>query len=139
MDTANINDPRSVEAIYPRAAFEEDVRRNAQDKTTVQHGLKLLAAPDAEGRFRLTRANRHVGEVEDGHHVVLLCPQLPQGEYAHFVQDDTDYGGPVEQRDPPADAEDPYRAFIADVIRTARATPPLPPIPAERLQGFRGG
>ncbi|HYH36968.1 MAG TPA: hypothetical protein VD860_02010 [Azospirillum sp.] len=139
MDTANINDPRSVEAVYPRSAFEQDARLNAQDKTTVQHGLTLLTAPDAEGRFGLTRANRHVGEVEDGHQTVFLGPQLPQGEYGRFAQDDTDYGGPVEQRDPPDDGEDPYRAFIADVIRAARATPPVPPIPAERLQGFRGG
>jgi hypothetical protein len=138
MDTANVNDPKSLEAIYPRDAFEREARLNAQDKTTVHHGLKILSAPDENGNFSLTRANQHVGETQAASHSLFLCPLLPASEQDEFIQSEG-YGGPVERRDPPQDRGDPYRSFLEEVIRAAKSADFPPTDGAERLKGFHGG
>ena len=138
MDTANINDPKSLERIYPRADYEEDAHRNAQDKNTVHHGLKILSAPGSDGSFTVTRANRHVGEVQAPTHSLFVCPFLSASEQEEFAQDGN-YGGPVEKQDPPREKTDPYGAFLADVILTAKSAHFPPTDGAQRLKGFHGG
>ncbi|MBP2295736.1 hypothetical protein [Azospirillum rugosum] len=139
METANVNDPTSLETLYSKADFEKDARLNAQDKTTVLHGLMILSMPGDDGSFSITRANRQVGEVEDTSHSIFVSPRLSGAESDAFVQNDTDYGGPVEQRDPPRERTDPYRAFLDDVLQAARTARFAPAVPAEKLKGFRGG
>ncbi|WP_448206458.1 hypothetical protein [Azospirillum sp. sgz302134] len=139
MQTANVNDPKSVEALYSRADFEKEARLNSQDKTTVQHGLMILSEPGPDGTFSLQRANRHVGEAQDTANSVFLCPLLNSAEYGAFVQNDTAYGGPVDPPKRPSDRADPYRAFIDDVIQAARTAHFPPGVPAECLKGFHGG
>lgn len=143
METANVNDPASLEALYSKADFEADARLNAQDKTTVLHGLMILSMPDGDGRFSIMRANRQVGEDEDSSHSLFVSPRLSGSTSDAFVQNDTGYGGPVEPRTPaqerPQERTDPYGAFLRDVLDAARSAVFPPPAPAERLKGFRGG
>ncbi|MCW2241162.1 hypothetical protein [Azospirillum canadense] len=139
METANVNDPASLEKVYSKADFEADARLNAQDKTTVLHGLMILSTPGGDGSFSIMRANRQVGEVEGTTHSIFVSPTLSSAESDAFFQNDTDYGGPVEQRDAPDERTDPYRSFLRDVLETARSARFPPAVPAERLKGFRGG
>ena len=139
METANVNDHRSFEKIYSRADFEREARLNAQDKTTVQHGITILSAPDGNGDFSLMRAARHVGEVRESSGSIFVAPSLKASEDGAFIQKDTDYGGPVERCDPPDDPADPYWSFVEDVFQTARSVHVPPAAPAERLKGFHGG
>lgn len=139
METANVNDPASLERIYSKADFEADARLNAQDKNTVRHGLMILSEPDGDGAFPVMRANRQVGEVEESASSIFLSPVLDTAERDAFVQNDTDYGGPVENRAPPRERQDPYRSFVEEVIQAARSARFPPGVPAERLKGFHGG
>lgn len=139
MQVANVNDAGSVEKLYSKADFETDARLNAQDKAVVHHGLKILTAPDANGDFTLIRANQHVGEEHAPVHSVFVSPFLEASEYGRFIQDGTDYGGPVEPASPPRDPADPYRSFIEDVLLAARSTHFPPALAAERLKAFLGG
>ncbi|WP_448188005.1 hypothetical protein [Azospirillum sp. sgz301742] len=139
MPTANIHDPASVEAIYPRAEFEREARLNAQDKVTVQHGVTILSTPDGSGTFTLVRASRDVGETADSPHSIFVAPSLETSEYGAFIQNDTDYGGPVKRRDAPKDPADPYRSFVEEILQAARSARFPPAAPADRLRGFHGG
>lgn len=139
METVNVNDSASLERIYSKADFDADVRLNAQDKTTVLHGLMILSVPDRDGNFTIMRANRQVGEPNETSHSIFVSPALGSAEYGAFVQNDTDYGGPVERRDPPPERTDPYRSFLQEVFQTASSAQFPPAVPAERLKGFRGG
>ncbi|HYG85456.1 MAG TPA: hypothetical protein VD978_04290 [Azospirillum sp.] len=139
MATANVNDPGSLEAVYSRADFERDARLNAEDKTAVQHGVSILSAPDDAGTFSIVRADHHVGEVEESSHSIFLSPVLEPSEYGALTQDDTDYGGPVEEHSPPEESADPYQSFLEDVIRAARSAHFPDADVAERLKGFYGG
>ena len=112
METANINDPASFERIYSRTDFEREARLNSQDKTTVQHGIAILSAPDGDGNFSVTRANRHVGEVGESSHSIFIGPSLEAPEYGLFVE---------------------------GVFQAVRSAHFPPDVPVERLRGFHGG
>ena len=139
METANVNDPASVETIYSRADFEREARLNAQDKTTIQHGITILSAPDGDGNFSLMRASRHVGEVGESSHSIFVGPSLKTSEHGAFIQNDTGYGGPIEQHDPPKEPADPYRLFVEEIFQAVRSADFPPDVPPERLKGFHGG
>lgn len=139
VETANIDDPASVERIYSRADFERDSRLNAQDKTAIRHGITILSQPDTAGDFSLVRASRHVGEEAESTHSLFLYPELKPSEYGALIQDDTGYGGPVERHDVPEDPADPYRSFVEDVVQAARSAHFPPEAPPELLKGFHGG
>ncbi|WP_207455926.1 hypothetical protein [Azospirillum sp. SYSU D00513] len=138
MEKANVNDLSSLERVYPRDAYEEEARRNAQDKNTVHHGLKILSAPDGEGNFDVMRANRHVGEVPAPTHSLFVCPFLPAAEQEQFTQD-RNYGGPIQKPEGTENRTDPYQAFLAQVVATAKSADFPPTDGEERLKGFHGG
>lgn len=139
MQTANIHDPRSIESVYPRSAFDNDARQNARDKEAVEHGVMILSMPDADGNFSLTRSQRHVGEPGATTHSIFLAPTLDSSEYGALLPSDTDYGGPVEAATVPKTPGDPYGSFVDSLIQAARGADFPPPPPAESLKGFRGG
>lgn len=140
MPTATIHDPASVEAAYGRDDFERDARLNADDKTTVHHGLAILSTPDAEGRFALAHENRHVGDADRSTHSLFVYPTLPLDDWADFSEDGKDHGVPAGDgaATPPVKA-DAYRAFLEEVLDAARNAHFPPEVPAEALKGFRGG
>lgn len=139
MHRANVNDRGSVEALYTRAAFEEDAAKNALADTAVVYGLRIESAPDAEGWFRLVRTRHHTGELTTVADAVFLHPEEP-----HLA-------APLLGSDPDGTAQNPdampekrrleYAAFIDRVIETARTADFADPIGRNepRLEGFRGG
>jgi hypothetical protein len=148
MTSASIHDRASVERLYPRDAFEADAGSNAQAKTSVLKGLRILSAPDEAGSFQLARASQHTGEVhvadaQGRGNGLFLAPNLG-ANFAALMRKDTDYGGAEEKQDALASVaarQDDYAAFIDRVIATAQAADFEQPIGRgeERLKGFHGG
>lgn len=142
MANANVNDRATVEAAYPREAFDQDVGRNSEPKAIAFHGVRIDSEPDASGAFSLVRASRHVGEEEQRIHSVFLAPTRSYGR--SLEQGATPYGEDGEQGDGVAtevrDSAAVYRAFIDQVIEAARSVhfQELDPQDA-RLKGFHGG
>ncbi|MGQ9368990.1 hypothetical protein [Azospirillum sp. ST 5-10] len=136
---ANVNDRKSVEAIYPKSAFDEDAHQNTRDRATVHHGLAVLSAPDAEGNFTIAREHRHVAETQEGSHSYFLFPLLDPSEYGATLRTANGYDGPFKPIMPPADPEAHYHHFIEDVIATARKAQFPPSFPAQTLKDFLGG
>lgn len=63
MAIANINDRTSIELIYPPDAFALDASDNdRQPGNDIRHGVRIVSAPDPQGRFELERASRQIGE-----------------------------------------------------------------------------
>lgn len=140
MQTANVNDPASLEAIYSRDDFERDSRLNIDGKATVHHGLAILSAPGADGRFALARENRHVGDLDNGAHSLFVYPTLPLDDWADFSEDGKDHGGPAgDGATRPGTRADAYRGFLEEVLDTARKAHFPDGVPPEVLKGFRGG
>ncbi|MFS2009009.1 hypothetical protein ACCD06_03960 [Azospirillum sp. CT11-132] len=139
MAEANINDRASFERAYDRHSFEQDAAMNARSDTTVVHGVTILSAPDAEGRVELSRTSQHVGEGNpEGDPVFVAAFRL------HDTAADTasTYASSVEPVAPArSDATDDYRAFIDQLLDTARNAQFKPAIGRgeERLKGFHGG
>jgi hypothetical protein len=126
MSHANINDPASIERIYPRAVFMREANANIRAKTSVLHGLRILSPPDAAGDFELVRAARHAGESDQGAGAVFLCP------FARAASDSAVPAAATREADP-------YDDFIARVLDTAR-TAHLPEPTGRgdpRLKGLR--
>jgi hypothetical protein len=148
MTSASIHDRASIERLYPRDAFEADAGSNAQAKTSVLKGLRILSAPDDAGAFQVTRASQHTGEAHAGDaqgrgNGLFLAPNLG-ANFAALMRNDTDYGGAQEKHDAldsVAARQDDYGAFIDRVIASARAADFERPIGRgeERLKGFHGG
>ncbi|HZB94145.1 MAG TPA: hypothetical protein VE397_22030, partial [Stellaceae bacterium] len=119
MCNADINDPSSIERIYPRAVFLREAHANARAKASVLRGLRILAAPDAAGKFELVRAARHAGEADSPGGAVFLCP-FAQAAISSAAQYPAAAGPPPAA---PPEAADPYLAFLDRVIATARSAP----------------
>ncbi|ALJ37280.1 hypothetical protein D9623_14400 [Azospirillum brasilense] len=139
MQTANINDPLSIESVYPRSAFDNDARQNARDKEAVEHGVMILSMPDADGNFALKPSQRHVGEPETTTHSIFLSPTLENSEYGALNPSGSGYDGPIEPAESVKTSSDPYRSFVDSLIQAARDADFPPSPPAESLKGFRGG
>lgn len=117
MQRANINDRDSIERVYPRAIFDNEVNANMRAQASVLSGVSILSQPDAAGAFDLARTSRHVGEQADaGGGTVFLCP------FASAPGD-----------------RDAYEVFVDRIIATARAThiDPTPGPGDARLRGLR--
>jgi hypothetical protein len=143
MDTVTVADREALERLYPRAAFEEDAALNAVGNAQVVHGVRIEAAPDAPGRFRLTRVKHHTGESARSEDAVFLMPDH-QGQYAALIKSETDYGGPQEKGNELAEAHNRdrgYAGFINRIVEAMRSADfPKPSGRAEeRLKGFHGG
>src|SRR5690242_12914153 len=131
---ANVNDRASVEAAYPEATFARDSGENSRATAGVTRGVRILRAPDAEGRFAIEPARRHVGEDTGDAERPFLAPFL---ETAAARGDAAAYGTMPATPLPPKDAE--YAAFIDRLIEAARHMKPQP-TPGrgdERLAGPR--
>ena len=140
MQTANVNDRASIEALYPRAAFDEDAAKNALPKTQVLYGVRIDSEPDEGGSFALVRARHHVGEMTNFAEAVFLFPEEPHLS-ATLVGSDPDAGMPQEADDPSDLRRKEYEAFIDRVLDAARRADFADPIgrDEERLKGFHGG
>jgi hypothetical protein len=142
MPDANINDPASIERLYPREDFERDAGENARDKATVHRGLVIVSPVAADGRFSAERGTRHVGEADPEGDTVFLAPFLTEAS-APFQQDNA-YGESAEAGGPQAisaQKNDDYRTFLDRIVTAARAATFKSPIGRneERLRGFHGG
>ena len=143
MDTVTVADREALERLYPRAAFEEDAALNAVGNAQVVHGVRIEAAPNAPGRFRLTRVKHHNGENARSEDGGFLMPDH-QGQYAALIKSETDYGGPHEKGNEFAEAHNRdrgYAGFIDRIVEAMRSADfPKPSGRAEeRLKGFHGG
>lgn len=139
MASANVNDRASIEAIYPRAAFEADAAQNARDKAAVLHGVAIASEVAESGAFALQRARRHVGENDPLGDTLFLAPFLPdEGPRAPRP-----YRSAGEEPDAASEAArgDAYAHFIDGIVETARRAAFKEPIGRgeERLRGFHGG
>ncbi len=118
--TANVNDPSSIEQVYPLDRFRQDANRNSIPNGSILYGLTVLSPPDESGAFHLQQAERQSGERD-----------RPVGGYAKFLPA-TGCAGDLE-----ADKAD-YASFLARVTETARQLREVQPADG-RLHGFRGG
>jgi hypothetical protein len=142
MPDANINDPASIERLYPREDFERDGGENGRAKATVHRGIRILSPVAPDGRFSAERGTRHVGEADPEGDTVFLAPFLTEANAP--LQQGAAYGGPVEAGDASdiaAQKSDDYRAFLDRVAEAAKAAEFKSPIGRheERLRGFHGG
>ena len=138
MPTANINDRKTVETIYPAAAWEQDAARNSRGYAAVTYGVTILSAPDAGGAFEMSPTSHHVGE-NDPEGDTVFVPAFEADAAA--AQDSGTYGGSLaDVADTPNDGSD-YARFVDRVLEIARTAQFKPPIGKgeERLKGFRGG
>lgn len=142
MVQANTNDPATIERIYPREAFDQDVGRNSQAKAVAHHGVRIASQPDPQGSFTLMRASRHVGEEAQEIGSIFLAPTRSYD--APFEPGASAYGGSEERGDGIAaeldSAAKAYREFVQRILEAARSAhfEKLDPNDA-RLKGFHGG
>ena len=123
MQRPNINDRRTVEAIYPRAVFQQEANANTRAEASMRKGVRIASAADESGAFDLVRASRHAGEGDPSDGAVFLAPSAQQA-------------GPGS----PATAwDDAYARFIDEIIATAADAEFAPsPGPGDaRLRGLR--
>jgi hypothetical protein len=142
MSSANVNDRATIEAIYPREAFESDAAQNSRGKAAVVHGLLIASEVAESGVFELKRAKRHAGENHPLGDTRFIAPFLREA-YAVLEQTPA-YGAPKEKAGGLEKVErrgDDYRTFIDQVIEMAARAQFKDPIGRheERLRGFHGG
>ena len=137
---ANINDRESVEALYPRDAFEEDAARNAFGNAQVVYGVRIDSVPDEEGWFRLTRARHHVGELTGLTGAIFLAADGPHLS-ATLLGSEAEGGAPTGPGVTPETPGREYQAFVDRILDAARSADFPEPIGRgeTRLQGFHGG
>ena len=139
MSRANVNDRKTVEAVYPREAFEEDAGRNSRDKGEIVFGVRIDSGPDAQGGFSLARAGRHVGELKGSPEAVFIPanqPHLSASSESRLEPGAPD--GPVDAQTVRQQEYDAFVERILDAARTANIPEPMGYEDA-RLKGFRGG
>jgi hypothetical protein len=133
MDRANIDDRASIARLYPFAAFLGEANANMRARASIWRGVEIIAGPDDEGWFPMTRASRHAGERELPGGAVFLCP------FAQATGHAPDYPAPTAGEGAADWRTTAYDAFIDKIIAAAR---PMPPEPAPgagdiRLKGLR--
>jgi hypothetical protein len=132
MPIANIQDRKSIEEVYPPAAFASDAAYNGQVTHEVILGVRILSAPDAKGDFDLERSRQHIGEAATP---TFLAPHRREKMLTN-KEEDTPAAG-VELPHLPAG----YMEFVDDVAAAARQfgfEPEKSPGRNEpRLQGLR--
>jgi hypothetical protein len=120
MRSANVNDRSTIEAIYPREAFESDAAQNSRDKAAILHGVLIASEVSESGAFALLRD------------IDARMEQAP----AYGAAEEKP-GGLEEMERQGAD----YDSFIDRIIAAATRAEFKEPIGRheERLRGFRGG
>lgn len=140
MPVANINDPSSLERIYPQTAFEEDAARNARGAASVHYGVKILSEPDADGAFKLERMSQQVGENDPEGDTLFLAPAWRS---AARVSQGSPRGGlePLDAGQEDAALAEDYRRFLERLHEAAKNADFKSAIGFgdERIKGFRGG
>jgi hypothetical protein len=140
MGSANVNERASVEAIYPREAFEADAARNSRGKAAVLHGLLIASEVSESGAFALQRAKRHIGENDPLGDTRFLAPFPREAalEQTPVCGAAREKAGGLEKGERRGDD---YRAFIDQVIEAATRAEFKDAIGRheERLRGFHGG
>lgn len=139
MAEANVNDRSTIERAYDQATFEQDAAWNARSTATTVRGVKILSAPDAQGRIELAQAAQHVAEGNpEGDAVFVPAYRL----HDTIEADGNTYSGsaaPVPDR--PGEAGDDYRDFVDRILKAARNGRFKTDIGFgdDRLKGLRGG
>ena len=133
MDRTNINDRASIARLYPFAAFLAEANANVRARASMWRGVEIIAGPDAEGWFPMTRASRHAGEREVAGGARFLCP------FAEATGHAPDCFAPAAGAGGADGRTTAYDAFIDKIIAAARAMPPEPAPGAGdiRLKGLR--
>lgn len=113
MASANVHDRRSIARIYPPEAFAEDASVNDRATAEVLHGVRIDAAPDAAGAFRLSRARQQAGEMPGA---LFLAPfhRVTADEHA------ADERAADEHAAADPDPRQGYEPFLDDIIAAAR-------------------
>jgi len=140
MQTVNINQRETLESYYPLDSFVHDANQNARGKAAVLHGLRILSAPDADGTFKLTKAQHNFAEnAEDQNALFLYSVRDDDNNWFDGAEEDATKA--VHVKDNPLDVSALYRDFIDRVIEAARNAKFQPDIGRgePRLQGFHGG
>lgn len=136
MSTVNINDPRSLTALYDRAAFEQDAARNARGNAEVLYGVTILSA-SKDGDVEIRRTARQVAEGDrEGDSIFLPAYRADAGA----AEDGGAYQDSLAPPDTDTSSSD-YESFLERMIETARNAHFKPAIGEgeDRLKGFRGG
>jgi hypothetical protein len=142
MRSANVNDRSTIEAIYPREAFESDAAQNSRDKAAILHGVLIASEVSESGAFALQRSKRQVGEGDPLSDTLFLAPFLRDIDAG--MEQAPAYGAAEEK---PGGLEEmerqgaDYDSFIDRIIAAATRAEFKEPIGRheERLRGFRGG
>lgn len=139
MERANINDRAGIAGLYPFAAFLGEANANVRARASIWRGVEIIAGPDAEGWFAMTRALRHRGAREVAGGARFLCP------FAQATGHAPEYPSPAAGGGGGNGRTAAYDAFIDGIIAAARVMPSEPPPGAGdiRLKGsanrsFRG-
>ena len=140
MQSVNINQRETLESYYPLDSFVHDANQNARGKAAVMHGLRILSAPDAEGAFKITKAQHNVAE-DASHEDTLFLYSVRDDDNNWFDSAEADASKAVHAKEHPVDVSDLYRGFIDRVIETARTAHFQDDIGRgePRLKGFHGG
>jgi len=117
--TVNIHDRSSVEAAYPRAAWEQEAMANSAAEAEVLRGVLIQRHADTDGNFQITRTARQVGEKDGDIGAVFLCPYMEQA-HDRLAPVAGAYGGYPEAPHAKADHGAEYHRFIDRVITAAR-------------------
>jgi hypothetical protein len=140
MAFANLNDRATVEAIYPREAFESDAAQNSRGKAAVLHGLLIASEVAESGAFELKRAKRHAGENDPLGDTRFVAPFLREADGA--MEQISAYGAERPRGVKTAEGRrGDYDSFIDRVLAAAARAEFKDPIGRheERLRGFHGG
>jgi hypothetical protein len=140
MQIVHINQREMLESYYPQDSFVHDANQNAMAKAPVMHGLRILLVPDAEGAFKVIRAQHGVAEDAVSQDVLLLYPVRDDDNH-WFDKSEPDATKSVHVKEHPVDVSTLYRDFIDRVIEAARNAHFQTAIGRgePRLQGFHGG
>jgi hypothetical protein len=140
MQSVNINYRETLESYYPQDSFVHDANHNAIAKTPVMHGLCILSVPDAEGVFKVTKAQHSVAGESVNQDVLVLYPVRDDDNY-RFDRSEPDAAKAVQVKEHPVEVPNLYRDFIDRVIEAARNAHFQTAIGRgePRLHGFHGG
>ena len=104
MQSVNINQRETLESYHPQDSFVHDANHNAMAKTPVMHGLCILSVPNAEGAFKVTKAQHSVAEESVGHDALVLYPVRNEDNF-WFDKSEPDAVKAVHVKEHPVEAE----------------------------------
>ena len=140
MQSVNINQRQTLESYYPQDSFVHDANHNAMARTPVMNGLCILSVPDAEGVFKVAKAQHSVAGETVNQDVLVLYPARDDDNH-WFDKSEPDAFKAIHVKEHPVDLSNLYRDFIDQVIEAARNAHFQTAIGRgePRLHGFHGG